>query len=56
MSPENYKNPFKTVAKANFPLSPLFFFLSKKRSTKSEIKIKEYVCQVSSKSLENCGL
>jgi len=35
---------------------PLIFPLSKKLSTKSKLKIKEYVCQVSSKSLQNCDL
>jgi len=50
MSPKNYKNPFKTVARANFAFS----LLSKKLSIKSKLKIKEYVSQVSSKSFENC--
>jgi len=48
----------KTVAGANFPSFPLILPLSKKAllSAKSELKIKEYVCQVSSKLLKNCGL
>jgi len=56
MLPKNYYNPLKTVARANFPLSPLFSPLSKEVLDKSKIKIKEYLCQVSSKSLENCDL
>jgi len=43
----------KTVARANFPPFPPY---QKNLSTKSELKIKEYVCQVSSKSLKNCDL
>jgi len=45
------------VARANFPPFPPYFPpYHKNLSTKSEIKIKEYVCQVSSKSLKNCDL
>jgi len=47
-----YENPLKTVARANFPPFPI----SKKLSTKSKLKVKEHVCEVSSKSLENCDL
>jgi len=43
------------------PFLQLFLFRlapppSKKLMTKSELKIKEYVCKVSYKSLENCVL
>jgi len=58
MFPKNYYyNPLKTVAGANFPLifPPIKKALDKNRA-KSELKIKEYLCQVSSKSLENCDL
>jgi len=51
MSLENYENPLKTVRRANFPL-----IYQKKLSKQSELKIKEYECQVLAKSLENCGL
>jgi len=56
MSPKKYSNLLKTVTRANFPRFPHIFPLPKKLSTKSKIIIKEYVCQVSSKSLENCDL
>jgi len=50
------KNPLKTVARVNIPLSPYFPPIKISKKTKSELKIKEYMCQVPSKSLENCGL
>jgi len=45
MFPKNYENPDKPVA--------YFLPYQKILSTKSKLKIKEYVCQVSSKLLEN---
>jgi len=54
MSPKNVKNPLRTVARANFlPFRLNFPSIKKKPSIKSKIKINEYVCQVSTKSLEN---
>jgi len=45
------------VARANIPHPPLFPSPIKKALDKIyKLKIKEYLCQVSSKSLENCYL
>jgi len=58
MFPKYYYYPLKTVARANFPPFPPYYHPIKKALEKSKIlvKMKEYVCHVSSKSLENCDL
>jgi len=38
MSPKNYFNPLKTVARENFPLSTLISSLSKKSLEKRKVK------------------
>jgi len=55
--PQGFPQDFSIIvtARVNKGNARLYMY-QKKLSTKSKIKIKEYVCQVSSKSLENCGL